>query len=549
MSLTLSRPYGATLSDATATGTITNSDPMPKAWLARFGRTVAEQAIEAVQGRLDAWREAGLAGTFAGVPLGGAEPEGGPWPEEDPRRSLGSVTDWLSGETDEEELGEHTVSASELLGSSAFALTRGTTETGFASVWGRGAVTTFDGRDGALGVDGEVSSVMLGADWSRDQVLAGLMLSHSRGRGGYRDASSAATVESTLRALFPYARYALTERLSVWGMAGYGEGTFTLTPEGGAPHRPDMDFLMGAVGVRSVLLDGGAGGAMLTAKSDAFAVRTGTDAVSGDAGRLEAAKADVTRVRLALEGSRPLALSESAVLVPSLELGVRHDAGDAETGFGVDIGAGVALADFARGLSAELRARGLLTHEAGGMRERGLSGTLAFDPTPESGRGLSLSLTQTVGAQTWGGTDALLERTTLAGLGAEEDESLAGRRLDAQLGYGFAVFDERYTATPEVGLRLSDAERELRLGWRFVERVSAGLAFELGLEGTRRESTGVEADTEGVAEHGLVAGAGWRLVTRSAESFEVRIEAARIEPASSGTGAEHSAGLRLGASW
>ena len=32
------------------------------------------------------------------------------------------------------------------------------------------------------------------------------------------------------------------------------------------------------------------------------------------------------------------------------------------------------------------------------MRERGLSGTFAFEPTPESGRGLSLSLTQTVGA-------------------------------------------------------------------------------------------------------------------------------------------------------
>ena len=56
----------------------------------------------------------------------------------------------------------------DLLASSSFALTRGTAETGLASVWGRGAVTRFDGRDGALGVDGEVSSAMLGADFSRD---------------------------------------------------------------------------------------------------------------------------------------------------------------------------------------------------------------------------------------------------------------------------------------------------------------------------------------------------------------------------------------------
>ena len=214
------------------------------------------------------------------------------------------------------------------------------------------------------------------------------MLSHSRGEGSYRDSSGSGTVESTLTALFPYARYALTERLSVWGMAGYGEGTLTLTPEGHAPLRPELDFLMGALGVRGVLVDGGAGGATLAAKSDAFAVRTSTGAVSGSAGNLEASRADVTRVRFALEGSRPVRLGESAVLTPSLELGVRHDGGDAETGFGADIGAGLALSDPARGLSAELRARGLLTHEADGMRERGVSGTLSFDPAPETERGL-----------------------------------------------------------------------------------------------------------------------------------------------------------------
>ena len=107
------------------------------------------------------------------------------------------------------------------------------------------------------------------------RLLAGLMLSHSRGEGGYHGDSGAGTVESALTALFPYARWALSERLSVWGMTGYGEGTLTLTPEGQAPLRPNLDFLMGALGVRSVLLDGGADGATLTAKSDAFAVRTG----------------------------------------------------------------------------------------------------------------------------------------------------------------------------------------------------------------------------------------------------------------------------------
>ena len=54
MTLTLSNVSGAGvwLSDATATGTIENSDPLQKMWLSRFGRTVASQVTEAVSDRL-----------------------------------------------------------------------------------------------------------------------------------------------------------------------------------------------------------------------------------------------------------------------------------------------------------------------------------------------------------------------------------------------------------------------------------------------------------------------------------------------------------------
>ena len=519
MTLTLSRPYGATLADATATGTIGNADPMPQAWIARFGRTVAEQAIDAVEARFDAARAPGLSGTIGGQSISGssgaADEAGEDWGAgTDGRQGLEALSEWFGNEDgDEDELGSGTraLSGQEMLTGTSFGFTGGTAETGFASFWGRGAVTSFDGRDGDLSLDGEVASAMLGADWTRDRVLAGLMLSHSRGKGGYRDGSGSGTVEAALTSLFPYGRYALSERVSVWGMAGYGEGTLTVTPEGQAPLRPDLDFLMGALGVRGVLLDGGAEGLTLAAKSDAMAVRTSTDAVSGSVGNLEAAQADVTRLRLALEGSRPFGLGGDTVLTPSVELGVRHDGGDAETGFGADIGAGLVLSDPARGLSAELRARGLLTHEAEGMRERSLSGTLSFDPAPDSERGLSLSIMQSVGAQATGGADALFERTTLAGLGAEEDDALSARRLDARIGYGLGVLDDRYTATPELGLGLSDTDRELRLGWRLTERVSTGLAFELWARGDaaggrRRRDARARSGCRSRVEAGGIAG-------------------------------------------
>ena len=71
----------------------------------------------------------------------------------------------------------------ELLTGSAFALTGGTAESGFASVWGRGAVSRFDGREGELTLEGEVASAMLGADFTRERGTVGLMVTHSRGEG------------------------------------------------------------------------------------------------------------------------------------------------------------------------------------------------------------------------------------------------------------------------------------------------------------------------------------------------------------------------------
>ena len=90
-----------------------------------------------------------------------------------------------------------------------------------------------------------------------------------------------------------------------------------------------------------------------------------------DGGNMEPARATVTRLRLGLEASRPFALGPGsgsgagggAVLTPSLEIGVRHDGVDAETGFGLDLGGGLALSDPKRGLQAELRGRGLLAHQ------------------------------------------------------------------------------------------------------------------------------------------------------------------------------------------
>ena len=70
LTLTLSNPSGAYLADATATGTIENTDHMPKAWMVRFGRTVGSQVVDALTQRLDG--AGGSHVTVAGINLVGA---------------------------------------------------------------------------------------------------------------------------------------------------------------------------------------------------------------------------------------------------------------------------------------------------------------------------------------------------------------------------------------------------------------------------------------------------------------------------------------------
>ena len=431
----------------------------------------------------------------------------------------------------------------ELLTGTSFALTGGSAAGGFGSVWGGATVSRFDGREEDLRLDGEVTSAMLGADFASERATAGLMLSHSRGEGGYRSDAGDGEVSSTLTGLYPYGRYRVNERLSVWGVLGYGAGDLTLTPEDRAPIDADMDLAMVGAGVRNeVVTPGEDGGPGLAVTSDGFVVRTSTEAVPG---ALAAVEAQVSRLRLGLEGSYLLTLGEGR-LEPCLEIGVRHDGGDAETDFGADIGAGLAWSDPSAGVEAEVRARGLLPHEASGLSERGFAGSFAWDPDPSSQRGIALSLRQTVGRASTGGVNALFGRRTLEGLAANDDgHDLDRRRLEARLGYGFAVFEDRYTAIPELGLGLGNAGRELRLGWRLAERVSSGLAFELGVEGTRREPAGGDADPV----HGIALGAGWRLAGRGAGGFEMRVEAARRETANDDTPPEHTVGARLGARW
>ena len=245
-------------------------------------------------------RVPGVELTLAGQRVGGAAARH----ELARAKAQGSLTDWLHGDSDSDRrhgLSARTASERELLTGSSFALASGTQGTGFYTLWGRGAATQFDGREGGLSLDGEVTSGMLGTDWTRDAVTAGLVVSRSRGEGSYRGQAGGGAITSSLTGVYPWGAYALSERLSVWGVTGHGEGRLTLTPEGQAPIETDLDLTMAAAGLRSVLAEAReTDGFEIALKSDALGVRTSTEKARG----LEAEETEVTRLRLGLEGWR-----------------------------------------------------------------------------------------------------------------------------------------------------------------------------------------------------------------------------------------------------
>ena len=486
--LRLSNVAGARAGDLEATGTIENTDKMPKAWLARFGRTVAEQVVDAVGARLAAPRGGGAQARIAGQELAGVS---GLDAGESARLADQELARWLAGTPEQ----PRTMTGGELLAGSAFAVTSAVAEDGpSAALWGRGGWSRFEGRDGSLSVDGEVTTALLGAEVASGAWLGGVMLSHARGDGSYRGDAGAGTVASTLTAVHPYVGVDLSERLTAWAAGGLGLGGLTLTPEGAGVLETDLSLLLAALGARGRLVEPAAGsGFLLAIETDAYWVRTGSAAASG----LAETQADATRIRLGLDGGYRLGLDGGGTLEPTVEVGVRHDGGHAETGYGMDLGGGLAWSDPALGLSAQVAARGLLTGAFDGFRDLGLSGSLAWDSDPASDRGPSLTVTQTVGAAATGGRQALLGRSTLAGLAATGD-GLDSRRLELKFGYGFPAFGERFTATPEFGVALSDTAREVRLGWKLGLAGSGTSSFELGVEATRTEP----ANDSG-PEHGI----------------------------------------------
>ena len=463
-----------------------------KAWAARFGRTVTGHVLDGVQERLRVAPRPGFQATLGGHQLGGIS--------EEAARELG---DWqlggsaafqrelelLAGLTDDEQMSDgapqQASTARDLFTSSAFSLTVGNAEegsSGFGALWGRGAVSRFDGREGPLSLTGEVATGMVGIDWISRRWRSGLALAMSRGIGGYSAGVNSGEIESKLTGLFPWVGYDVTDRVSVWATAGYGAGVLTFTPDSAEAMTAELAMSMVAAGARSELLKlRQLGGVMLALETDTRLTRTTTGAIAG----LEATEASVWQRRLGLEGSRPVALGGRLSLRPSVEVGLRYDGGDAETGAGMDVGAGLGFSDSGTGLAVDVHVRTLLVHEAEGFSERGVAFSVSYDPTPSTPLGVTARVAPSWGGQAQSGAAALWGRETMVGMAP--GGAAQGYRLNGEVGYGLPVAG-RFVGTPRVGFARSEHSRDYRVGYGLGVLETGSLHVEVGVDALRSES-------------------------------------------------------------
>ena len=544
LTLRLSNASGGRLTDGKATGTIENRDPLPKAFMARFGRTAAVHVVEQVQERIEARREVGFEAQFAGrqlrpgmgremaveflsrlapsvganrvgagvhhprsvspaaapgtlgtAGLAGGAPMGTADELLGGANPMGSMPGTDGGLNQRGHLGMG-LGGGNLLTGSAFVMNHETRRGGVLSFWSRGAQSRFAGRDGDLSLDGRVRTTMFGADYAKGPLVTGLSLSHSRGLGGYTGVD-VGEVTSSVTGLYPWLGYKVTDRITLWGVTGYGKGALSLTPGAGTALRSGLSMALAAGGMRGELADSVVGGFGLAFKADALWVGTGIEGVDGPQGRLAATSAAVTRYRTALEASRGYSFKRGLSLQPSLEVGVRRDGGDAENGAGVDVGGGLIVSDAVTGLSADIRVRMLLAHQDEGFRDRGMSVSFSYNPTPSTPLGFVAKLTPSWGGQATSGARALWGQETMAGMA--HGGMASGNRLEAELGYGLPV-GSRLVGTPRFGIGTSEYGRDYRLGYGLTVLQRGSMSFELGIEGTRRESS-----MQGVTDHGALA--------------------------------------------
>ena len=458
-SINLSNASGAHIADGEGTGTIQNSDPIPKDWIARMGEKVRTQAVNAIEERVLGNRvaESLVAQNQSDEELGHSAAFNG-------KESVFSQNDFHSRERffqDDEKVDSLQELGLEYFAGRTFNLGSGeeVNKNGKGwSVWGRVEMGHFNSLKETQEISGEVTTAFIGADVTlgeREDWLMGLALSRTEANGhsNSRSTHDEVKLKGQLNSIYPYVRYRVNEATDVWGMLGAGRGTLEIND--GKSYETDLEMAMGAVGARRELWQHD-NGAVVALKTDVSWLRMESTTVVGEAGRLEGAKAEVSRARLMAEAKRKITFDNGAILTPTVEMGIRHDRGDAQTGSGIEVGMGARYTTPNGRWFFEGKGSRLLTSEGDEEDDWGMS--LAMSLTPErNGHGLSFRIEPSWGTQE-NGTQRLWSMQDARNLAVGQPTSKEIGQLRTEISYGLAPDLFGRVVTPYLGMNIGDRE-------------------------------------------------------------------------------------------
>ena len=463
-------PKNATLAagKSKATGTITDDDVLQtvaKDWMARFGRTAAAATVDAIAIRMnDAASSAGEdhSLTLAGrrLAFAGAAPL--------PLQAAARIEPWEEGATSR-------ITLQDLAEDSAFDLGRSLAE-GYLSVWAASSYHQFE-KTSEYTLDGNLVSAILGADHAGDHHVAGMALAYHGGGGEYGDLGEDDEGELTtaLYSFHPYVRLTIGDYFHIGGSFGAGTGSMNIKPAGGKEVETSMT--MTALGALDARLDLNLSpGWLLAVQADAHTVHMVSAEKKPELPELATA---TNRIRLGLESSYAFLVGEGMSLAPTVEAGVRHDGGDAETGLGLDAGGGLRFTAAAIGLMVDARGHAVLSNfasdaqtgdAAGALREWGLGGMIRWRPD-FGGHGPEVTLAPSYGAAAGGLNPGAIPS------------------LDAEFGYRLPAFGG--VLTPYSSAEFAGSgQRSYRAG----AHLEFGHAVEVSAEGTYQQSATGDAE-------------------------------------------------------
>ena len=438
-----------------------------KGWITRFGRTVGEQLVATIKSRINSLRRSsGVRIQIAGETLPEIH-----WRDSNDTSKVNdtnSITqdvnfqNYTQPNTVVTSLVQDTNSQvvtdqSKILNGTKFDVVGISDSGATVSIWGRGSFSKYKGVEQNLALNGDVFTWSLGSDWRRDGLMLGMIISQSQGKSSYTFDNNNGKIKTDMTSFVPFWGLETTDGRLMWASVGIGDTKLKLTPNNGNSIHSDGKWRMAAAGLEGKFTE-------LNNRNN-FDMGWSIDGLwthisANGTEEFPYLEGQTTRMRMSANANWEHKLSNSSIVRPRLELGVRLDGGDAETGVGAEFGAGLEWINPKIGLNVLIDGRTIFAHQNDNFKNWRIGVSAAYDPKPKTKKGFSANLSATASKSTYNETQHIITPTSvLETIEMDKEEKTVSVSMAYGQKHGKGFVGSTYTA-------LGTQEKQTRIGYR-----------------------------------------------------------------------------------